>query len=131
MIKLGKLAIVYKMTLYYNFERYIYIGSTMDLQKEKEELIEKLNKNKHSNEFLQIAFNKVKDISEKSNEPLGTNIQFKTLQSLRPEYYPNNVLPMVLKELEKNFINRAYEDYKAKNKEYLLINEVQKISAIG
>lgn len=131
MIKLGKLAIVYKMTLYYNFERYIYIGSTMDLQKEKEELIEKLNKNKHSNEFLQIAFNKVKDISEKSNEPLGTNIQFETLQSLRPEYYPNNVLPMVLKELEKNFINRAYEDYKAKNKEYLLINEVQKISAIG
>lgn len=131
MIKLGKLAIVYKMTLYYNFERYIYIGSTMDLQKEKEELIEKLNKNKHSNEFLQIAFNKVKDISNKCNEHLGVNIQFETLQSLRPEYYPNNVLPMVLKELEKNFINRAYEEYKAKNKEYLLINEVQKISAIG
>ncbi len=131
MIKLGKLAIVYKMTLYYNFERYVYIGSTMDLQKEKEELIEKLNKNKHRNEFLQIAFNKVKDISEKCNEPLGTNIQFETLQSLRPEYYPNNVLPMVLKELEKNFINRAYEDYKAKGKEYLLINEVQKMSIIS
>ena len=37
-------------------------------------------------------------------------------------YYPKNVLPLLMEQLEKSFINTIYQEYKSKGKEYLLLN---------
>ena len=124
--EIGKLAVIYKIELFYNYEKYIFIGSTFDLSKEQKNIIKDLENQKHSNELLQIIFNKISENSKKNNEPLGVSIQFNTLQGLRPEYYPNNVLPFVMEQLKRSFISTIYDDLKAQGKEYLLVNTYDK-----
>ena len=55
-------------------------------------------------------------------EILGLHLRFETLQGLRPSYYPKNVLPLLMEQLEKSFINTIYQEYKSKGKEHLLLN---------
>lgn len=118
---IDKLAIVYEIQIYIDFKTYIFIGHTFDLEKTKEEVLYKLKNNEHECKKLQDKFN---ELMKSKPEILGLYLRFETLQGLRPCYYPNNVLPLVMEQLEKSFINTIYQEYKEKNKEYLILNDV-------
>ena len=114
-----KLAIVYEIQIDIDFNTYIFIGHTFDLLKTKEEVIHKLKNNIHECKKLQDKFN---ELMINKPEILGLHLRFETLQGLRPRYYPKNVLPLLMEQLEKSFINTIYQEYKSKGKEYLLLN---------
>lgn len=116
---INKLAIVYQLSIEINREKYIFIGHTFDLMKTQKEILEKLKNGKHENINLQNKFNELMEIDPLR---LGLYFRFETLQALRPDYYPCNVLPLVMEQLEQSFINTIREDYKNKNKEDLLLN---------
>lgn len=118
---IDKLAIVYEIQIYIDFKTYIFIGHTFDLEKTKKEVLYKLKNNEHECKKLQDKFN---ELMKSKPEILGLHLRFETLQGLRPCYYPNNVLPLVMEQLEKSFINTIYQEYKEKNKEYLILNDV-------
>lgn len=118
---IDKLAIVYEIQIDIDFKTYIFIGHTFDLLKEQEEVLHKLRNNIHECKRLQDKFN---ELMKQDPEILGLHFRFKTLQGLRPCYYPKNVLPMLMEQLEKSFINTIYEDYKIKGKEYLILNDI-------
>ena len=121
---ISKMAIVYEIQIDLDFKTYIFIGHTFDLQKTKEEVLHKLRNNKHECEKLQSMFN---SLMKQNPEILGLHLRFNTLQGLRPDYYPKNVLPLLMEQLEKSFINTIYEDYKNKGKEYLILNDIENI----
>lgn len=121
---ISKLAIVYKISIFINFEKYIFIGHTFNLQKEQDKILHKLRNNMHENIKLQNKFN---ELIEDDPQHLGLNFTYETLQALRPDYYPNNVLPLVMEQLEKSFINTIYDDYKVRGKEYLILNDIENI----
>lgn len=121
---IDKLAIIYKLTIDLDFKKYIFIGHTFDFLKTQKEMIEKLKDGKHENVKLQGKFD---DLMEQKPKILGLHMRFETLQSLRPCYYPNNVLPLVMEQLEKSFINTIYDDYKVRGKEYLILNDIENI----
>lgn len=123
---IAKMAIVYEIQIDIDFKTYVFIGHTFDLLKTQEEVLHKLRNNIHECKKLQDKFN---ILMEQEPEILGLHLRFKTLQGLRPCYYPSNVLPMLMKELEKSFINTVYEDYKSKGKEYLILNDIENIKA--
>lgn len=114
-----KLAIVYEIQIDIDFNTYIFIGHTFDLLKTKEEVIHKLKNNIHECKKLQDKFN---ELMATKPEILGLHLRFETLQGLRPNYYPKNVLPLLMEQLEKSFINTIYQEYKSKGKENLLLN---------
>lgn len=116
MNKVSNLAIIYKIILKYKNEKYIYIGSTLDLNSTREEIFRSLDKGNHSNYRLQKVYDLIKDIGEVEY------IKIDVLQALRKCYYQNNILPIVLEQLEKSFVTTIKEDYKNKNKEYLVLN---------
>lgn len=116
---IDKLAIVYEIQIDIDFKTYIFIGHTFDLLKTKEEVIHKLKNNIHECKKLQDKFN---ELMKSKPEILGLHLRFETLQGLRPSYYPKNVLPLLMEQLEKSFINTIYQEYKSKGKEYLLLN---------
>lgn len=118
---ISKLAIVYEIQIDIDFKTYIFIGHTFDLEKTKNEVLHKLRKNEHECKSLQGMFNKLIELDP---DVLGLHLRFNTLQGLRPDYYPKNVLPLLMEQLEKSFINTIYEDYKSKGKEYLILNEI-------
>lgn len=116
---ISKLAIVYEIQIDIDFKTYVFIGHTFDLEKTKDEVIDKLKNNMHECKKLQDMFNK---LMKQEPEILGLHLRFNTLQGLRPDYYPKNVLPLLMEQLEKSFINTTYQEYKSKGKEYLLLN---------
>ena len=118
---ISKLAIVYQLSIDIDFKTYVFIGHTFDLLKTQDQVIYELQNKKHGCKRLQEKFNKLM----KSNpEILGLHIRFETLQGLRPDYYPKNVLPMLMEQLEKSYIKTIYEDYKSRGKEYLILNDI-------
>ncbi len=121
MLEIEKLAIIYELSIYIDFKKYVFIGHTFDLLKTQDEIIYELRNNRHKCKRLQEKFN---ELMEQEPKVLGLHMRFETLQSLRPCYYPNNVLPLVMEQLEKSFINTIYQEYKVKNKEYLILNDV-------
>ncbi len=121
MLEIEKLAIIYELSIYIDFKKYVFIGHTFDLLKTQDEIIYELRNNRHKCKRLQEKFN---ELMEQEPKVLGLHMRFETLQSLRPCYYPNNVLPLVMEQLEKSFINTIYQEYKEKNKEYLILNDV-------
>lgn len=116
---ISKLAIVYQLSIDIDFNKYIFIGHTFDLMKTQEDMLYKLKNGKHENKRLQNKFN---ELMETDPEHLLLDFRYETLQALRPDYYPSNVLPLVMEQLEHGFINTIREDYKMKNKEYLILN---------
>ena len=106
---IDKLAIVYEIQIDIDFKTYIFIGHTFDLLKTKV----------HECKKLQDKFN---ELMKSKPEILGLHLRFETLQGLRPSYYPKNVLPLLMEQLEKSFINTIYQEYKSKGKEHLLLN---------
>ena len=118
---ISKLAIVYQLSIDIDFNKYIFIGHTFDLQQTQKDILHKLRNNKHENIKLQNKFN---ELLETDPQHLGLHFRYETLQALRPDYYPSNVLPLVMEQLEKSFINTIYQEYKEKNKEYLILNDV-------
>ena len=86
---IDKLAIVYEIQIDIDFKTYIFIGYTFDLLKEQEDVLHKLRNNIHECKRLQDKFN---ILMEQEPEILGLYLRFKTLQGLRPCYYPKNVL---------------------------------------
>lgn len=123
---IDKLAIVYEIQIDIDFKTYVFIGHTFDLLKEQEEVLHKLRNNKHECKKLQDKFN---ELINQEPKILGLHFRFKTLQGLRPAYYPDNVLPLLMEQLEKSFINTVYEDYKIRGKEYLILNDIENIKA--
>lgn len=115
-----KLAIVYKLEVEFQRKKYIFIGHTFNLEETKKDIIYKLKNNEHENIRLQKLYNSV--ISEVNPQHLGLYLKFETLQALRQAYYPGNVLPLVMVQLEKSFVETIREDLKIKNKEDLLLN---------
>lgn len=116
---ISKLAIIYEIQISIDFKTYIFIGHTFDLLKTKEEVLHKLKNNTHECKKLQDKFN---ELMKQEPEILGLHLRFETLQALRPCYYPKNVLPLLMEQLEKSFINTTYQEYKSKGKEHLLLN---------
>lgn len=121
---ISKLAIVYQLSIDIDFNKYIFIGHTFDLQQTQKDILHKLRNNKHENIKLQNKFN---ELLETDPQHLGLHLRFETLQGLRPCYYPNNVLPLIMEQLEKSFINTIYDDYKSRGKEYLILNDIENI----
>ena len=121
MVFIDKLAIVYKISIDINNQKYIFIGHTFDLLKTKEENLHKLRIGKHENVNLQNKFN---ELIKTDPKILGLYFTYDTLQALRPAYYPSNVLPMLMEQLEKSYIKTIYEDYKIRGKEYLILNDI-------
>lgn len=115
-----KLAIVYKLEIEFQRKKYIFIGHTFNFEETQKDIIYKLKNNEHENIRLQKLYNSV--MSEADPQHLGLYFRFETLQALRQSYYPNNVLPLVMEQLEKSFIETIREDLKMKNKEDLLLN---------
>ena len=118
---IDKLAIIYKISIDINNQKYIFIGHTFDLLKTKEENLHKLRAGKHENINLQNKFN---ELIKTDPKILGLYFTYDTLQALRPAYYPKNVLPMLMEQLEKSYIKTIYEDYKTRGKEYLILNDI-------
>ena len=116
---IDKLAVVYKLSIDIKHEKYILIGHTYDLMETKKGIIEELQNNRHGNRRLQEKYNK---LLESDPKHIGLYLNFESLQSLRPSYYPKNVLPLLMEQLEKSFINSIYDDYKNQGKEYLILN---------
>lgn len=116
---ISKLAIIYKILIDIDFQTYIFIGHTFDLMKTQSEILHKLENNKHENVKLQTKFNELINLDP---QHLGLHFRYETLQALRPDYYPNNVLPMVMKQLETSYISTIKDDYKSKGKDYLILN---------
>lgn len=116
---LDKLAIIYKICININYKTYVFVGHTFDLPRTQEEILTKLKKNNHENIKLQSKFNEVIQLDP---QLLGLYFKFETLQALRTEYYPSNILPIVMEQLEKSFIETIREDLKLKNKLDLLLN---------
>lgn len=114
------LAIIYKLEIESQRKKYIFIGHTFNLEETQKDIIYKLKNNEHENIRLQKLHNSV--MSEADPQHLGLYLKFETLQALRQSYYPSNVLPLVMEQLEKSFIETIREDLKMKNKEYLLLN---------
>lgn len=114
------LAIIYKLEIEFQKKKYLFIGHTFNLEETQKEIIYKLKNNEHENIRLQKLYNSV--MSESDPQHLGLYFRFETLQALRQSYYPNNVLPIVMKQLEKSFVETIREDLKMKNKENLLLN---------
>lgn len=115
----NNLAIIYKLEIEFK-KKYILIGHTFNLEEAQKDIIYKLKNNKHENIMLQKIYNSV--VSESDPQHLGLYLKFKTLQALRQSYYPSNVLPLVMEQLEKSFIETIQVDLKMKNKEDLLLN---------
>lgn len=118
---ISKLAIVYQLSIDIDFKTYVFIGHTFDLLKTQDQVIHELQNGKHDCKRLQEKFN---ELMKSNPEILGLHIRFETLQGLRPDYYPKNVLPMLMEQLEKSYIKTIYEDYKTRGKEYLILNEI-------
>lgn len=117
---IGNLAIVYHLKIEIDREKYIFVGHTFNFQETQKDILDKLKNNKHENIRLQKVYNLL--IQQVDPQHLGLYFKFETLQALRQEYYPENVLPLVMEQLEKSFINTIREDYILKNKEYLILN---------
>lgn len=116
---INNLAIIYKICIDIDFKTYMFIGHTFDLEKTKKEILTKLKNNRHENNNLQNKFN---EAIRESRNLIGLFVKFETIQSLRTEYYPTNILPHVMNSLEKDFINKLRSDLKITNKEELLLN---------
>lgn len=116
---IDKLAIIYEIQINIDFKTYVFIGHTFDLLKTQEQVIHKLRNGEHECRRLQDKFD---ELMQHKPEILGLYLRFETLQALRPCYYPKNVLPLLMEQLEKSFINSTYQEYKSKGKEYLLLN---------
>ncbi|MFR3071860.1 MAG: hypothetical protein ACLTK8_03400 [Paeniclostridium sp.] len=116
---ISNLAIVYQLSIEVDKQKYIFIDYTFDLIKTKQDIIDKLKENRYENINLQNKFNELI-----SMDPLLLELHFKfeTLQALRPDYYPENVLPLLMEQITKSFVKTIKEDYKNKNKEDLLLN---------
>ena len=121
---ISKKAIVYEIQIDIDFKTYIFIGHTFDLLKTKNEVLHKLRNEEHECKKLQNVFNQ---LMEQNPNILGLYLRFNTLQGLRPDYYPKNVLPLLMKQLEKSFIDTIYKDYKSKGKEHLILNDIENI----
>lgn len=119
---IDKMAIVYEIQIDIDYKTYIYIGHTFDLLKEQDDVLNKLKNNIHESKKLQEKFNL---LMESEPEILGLDFRFKTLQGIRPCYYPKNVLPLLMEQLEKSFIKTIYDDYKSRGKEYLILNDIE------
>lgn len=116
---ISKLAVIFKITINIKLEKYIFIGHTFDLIKTQEDILYRLKNGKHENNRLQNKFN---ELMETDPKHLVLDFKFETLQALRPDYYPNNILPLVMEQLETSFIETIREDLKIKSKENLLLN---------
>lgn len=116
---IDKLAIIYEIQIDIDFKTYVFIGHTFDLMKTKEQVIHELQNGKHKCKRLQEKFN---ELMKSNPDILGLHIRFETLQGLRPAYYPKNVLPILMEQLEKSFIDTIYEEYKRNGKEHLILN---------
>ncbi|MGM9534070.1 MAG: hypothetical protein ACI3VR_02410 [Intestinibacter sp.] len=121
---ISKLAIVYEIQIDIDFKTYVFIGRTFDLLKTKDEVLHKLRNNIHECKNLQDTFNR---LMKQEPEILGLHLRFNSLQGLRPDYYPKNVLPLLMEQLEKSFISTTYQEYKRKGKEYLILNDIKNI----
>lgn len=117
---INKLAIIYKILIDIDFKTYVFVGHTFDLMKTQDEILHKLRNKKHENTNLQNKFN---ELMETEPQQLGLNLRYETLQALRPDYYPSNVLPIVMEQLEISFVGTIRDDLKCRGKEYLLLND--------
>lgn len=117
---INKLAIIYKICINTNYKTYVFVGHTFNLEKTQIDILNKLKNNEHENIKLQKLYNSV--MREADPQHLGLYFRFETLQALRAEYYPTNILSLVMEQLEKSFIETIRADLKMKNKEDLLLN---------
>lgn len=119
--QIGKMAIIYKLSIEVNREKYIIIGHTFDLLETQDRILNDLKEGSYDNIKFQEKYN---ELIKQDIDILGLYITFETLQALRPAYYPSNVLPMLMEQLEKSYIKTIYEDYKIRGKEYLILNDI-------
>lgn len=119
-----KLAVIFKVELYVKHKKYVYITYGYDFEKDKERLLQELSNNKHQCSYLQSKYN---ELVKEEPELHPLHISFEIIQSLRPSYYPDNVLEPLMSVLYKQILKSTIDEYKAKGKEYLILNEVNNL----
>lgn len=117
---ISKKAIVYKLSLELNRDKYFVIEKTLDLQQTKEDTYKSLADGTYNNKHIQNLYNEI--IKSISKDPIGLYVQFEVLESFRPDYYQSWLIPKLLDFVQAKFIEESKMELKSKGKEYLLLN---------
>lgn len=117
---ISKKAIVYKLTLELNRDKYFIIGKTLDLQQTKEDTYKSLEAGSYDNKHVQNLYNEI--IKNIGKDPIMLYVEFEVLQSFNPDYYQKWLIPKLLEFVQSKYIEEAKMELKKQGKEYLLLN---------
>ena len=115
-----KKAIVYKLSIEFNLEKYFIIANTMDLEQTKKDTYEALAAGTYKNQYIQNLYNEV--INNINKDYIYHYVAFEVLESFRPDYYQAWLIPKMLEFVEANFIEDAKAELKKYGKEHLILN---------
>lgn len=117
---ISKKAIVYKLSLELNREKYFVIGKTLDFQETKENTYRALAEGTYDNKHIQNLYNEI--IKSIDKDCIYLYIEFEVLQSFRPDFYQDWLIPKMLEFVQAKYIEESKIELKKKGKEYLLLN---------
>ena len=117
---ISKKAIVYKLSIELKLEKYFIIANTLDLEQTKKDTYEALAAGTYKNQYIQNLYNEV--INNINKDYIYHYISFEVLESFRPDFYKDWLIPKILEFVESKFIEEAKAELKAIGKEHLLLN---------
>lgn len=115
-----KKAIIYKLSLELNGDRYFIIEKTLDLEQTKKDTYRDLSSGIYENKHIQNLYNEI--INNINKDYIYHYIEFETLESFRPDYYQDWLIPKILEFVQSKFIEDIRAELKTKGKEYLMLN---------
>lgn len=117
---ISKKAIVYKLSLELNREKYFVIGKTLDFQETKENTYRALAEGTYDNKHIQNLYNEIMKSIDK--DCIYLYVEFEVLQSFNPDYFQSWLIPKMLQFVESKFIEDTRAELRKQGKEYLLLN---------
>ena len=115
-----KKAIVYKLSIEFNLEKYFIIANTMDLEQTKKDTYADLAAGTYANKNMQNLYNSI--INNINKDYIYHYVSFEVLESFRPDYYQAWLIPKMLEFVEAKFIEDAKAELKKYGKEHLILN---------
>ena len=117
---ISKKAIVYKLSIELKLEKYFIIANTLDLEQTKKDTYEALAAGAYKNQYIQNLYNEV--INNINKDYIYHYVSFEVLESFRPDFYKDWLIPKILEFVESKFIEDAKVELKKYGKEHLILN---------
>ena len=115
-----KKAIVYKLSIEFNLEKYFIIANTMDLEQTKKDTYADLAAGTYANKHIQNLYDEI--INKINKDYIYHYISFEVLESFKPDYFKAWLIPKMLDFVQNKFIEDAKVELRAVGKEHLLLN---------